>query len=88
MDDRLHQPGRTRAYPYLDDTIAAAEQAGALGAALSGAGGSVIAIADRNLAAVGNAMIKAAGSHRIKGRVTTLRAAAAGATLKAAGRAR
>src|SRR5205823_4988036 len=43
MDDRLHQPGRARAYPYLDDTIAAAEQAGALGAALSGAGGSVIA---------------------------------------------
>ena len=88
MDDRLHQPGRTRAYPYLDDTIAAAEQAGALGAALSGAGGSVIAIADRNLVAVGNAMISAVRSHRIKGRVTTLRAAAAGAALKAAGRAR
>ena len=88
MDDRLHQPGRARAYPYLDDTIAAAEQAGALGAALSGAGGSVIAIADRNLAAVGNAMISAVRSHRIKGRVATLRAAAAGATLKTAGRAR
>src|SRR5205823_4636258 len=29
MDDRLHQPGRARVYPYLDDTIAAAEQAGA-----------------------------------------------------------
>ncbi len=82
MDDRLHQPGRARAYPYLDDTIAAAEQAGALGAALSGAGGSVIAIADRNLAAVGNAMVKAAGSHGIKGRLATLRAAAVGATLK------
>ncbi len=86
MDDRLHQPGRARAYPYLDDTIAAAEQAGALGAALSGAGGSVIAIADRNLAAVGNAMVKAAGSHRIKGSLATLRAAAIGATLKTAGR--
>jgi len=24
MDDRLHQPGRVRAYPYLDDVIAAA----------------------------------------------------------------
>jgi len=88
MDDRLHQPGRARAYPYLDDAIAAAEQAGALGAALSGAGGSVIAIADRNLAAVGNAMISAVRSHRIKGRVATLRAAAAGATLKTAGGAR
>ena len=79
MDDRLHQPGRARAYPYLDDTIAAAEQAGALGAALSGAGGSVIAIADRNLDAVARAMTKAAGSHRIKGKVATLRAAARGA---------
>jgi homoserine kinase len=86
MDDRLHQPGRARAYPYLDDTIAAAEQAGALGAALSGAGGSVIAIADRNLPAVGKAMIKAAGSHGIKGTLATLSAAATGATLQPAGR--
>jgi homoserine kinase len=81
MDDRLHQPGRARAYPYLDDVIAAAEQAGALGAALSGAGGSVIAIADRNLAAIGKAMTRAVGSHGIKGNVATLRAATAGATL-------
>ena len=81
MDDRLHQPGRARAYPYLDDVIAAAEQSGALGAALSGAGGSVIAIADRNLAAVANAMTRAADSHGIEGSVATLRAAAAGATL-------
>jgi homoserine kinase len=79
MDDRLHQPGRARAYPYLDDTIAAAEQAGALGAALSGAGGSVIAIADRNLEAVGRAMRRAAGSHHIEGNVAVLRAAPRGA---------
>jgi homoserine kinase len=79
MDDRLHQPGRAKAYPYLDDTIAAAEQAGALGAALSGAGGSVIAIADRNLAAVGKAMVRAAGSSGTRGTVATLRAATRGA---------
>jgi homoserine kinase len=79
MDDRLHQPGRARAYPYLDDTIAAAEQAGALGAALSGAGGSVIAIADRNLAAIGSAMAKAASARGTKGKVASLRAAARGA---------
>lgn len=84
MDDRLHQPGRARAYPYLDDTIAAAEQAGALGAALSGAGGSVIAIADRNVVEVGKAMSAAATSHGIRGRVVALRASAAGATSKAA----
>jgi homoserine kinase len=79
MDDRLHQPGRARAYPYLDDVIAAAEQAGALGAALSGAGGSVIAIADRNQDAVSQAMAKAARAHGVDGTVIRLTAAATGA---------
>jgi homoserine kinase len=79
MDDRLHQPGRALAYPYLDDVIAAAEQAGALGAALSGAGGSVIAIADRHHEALGQAMSKAARAHGINGNVMRLAAAASGA---------
>jgi homoserine kinase len=79
MDDRLHQPGRARAYPYLDDVIAAAEQAGALGAALSGAGGSVIAIADRSHEPVANAMHKAARAHGIDGSVMRLAAATTGA---------
>jgi homoserine kinase len=78
MQDRLHQPGRAQAYPYLEDTIDAAIEAGALGAALSGAGGSVIAIADRNLADVGRAMIGAVRSHRVEGKLATLRAAPAG----------
>ncbi|TMF82997.1 MAG: homoserine kinase [Chloroflexi bacterium] len=81
MDDRLHQPGRARAYPYLDDTIAAAEQAGALGAALSGAGGSVIAIADRDLKRVGDAMLGAAGERRHPGRILILNAVARGPRL-------
>ena len=79
MDDRLHQPGRARAYPYLDDVIAAAEQAGALGAALSGAGGSVIAIADRRHDPVAQAMSRAARAHQIDGSVMRLAAAATGA---------
>lgn len=83
MQDRLHQPGRARAYPYLEDTIDAAIEAGALGAALSGAGGSVIAIADRNPAEVGKAMTRAAGSHAIKGTLAILKAAASGPTLTA-----
>ena len=78
MDDRLHQPGRTRAYPYLDDMIAAAEKAGALGAALSGAGGSVVAIADRNLTPVAAAMRRVARGRGIDGAVLTLKVAAAG----------
>lgn len=79
MDDRLHQPGRARAYPYLDDVIAAAEQAGALGAALSGAGGSVIAITDRYHDRVAEAMRKAARAREIAGRTLKLAAAPTGA---------
>jgi len=63
----------------LDDVIAAAEQAGALGAALSGAGGSVIAITDRRHDLVAEAMKKAARVHRIRGRVMKLAASATGA---------
>ncbi len=81
MDDRLHQPCRAQAYPYLDDMIAAAEQAGALGAALSGAGGSVIAIADRNLKPVADAMDKQARQQGLPGRVLALAAAARGTRL-------
>jgi homoserine kinase len=81
MEDRLHQPGRARAYPYLYDMIAAARKAGALGAALSGAGGSVIAIADKHCDAVGAAMNGIAGQSHVVGRVLELRASVAGAKL-------
>src|SRR5207249_11089240 len=82
MDDRMHQPGRARAYPYRDDAIAAAEQAGALGAALSGAGGSVIAIADRDPKRVGDAMLGAAAQRRHPGRILILNAVALGPRLE------
>jgi homoserine kinase len=46
MTDRLHQPYRGRAmFPWLDGVLAAARGAGALGAALSGAGPSVLGLA-------------------------------------------
>jgi homoserine kinase len=46
MGDRLHQPYRSRAmFPWLDGVLAAARGAGALGAALSGAGPSVLGLA-------------------------------------------
>ena len=44
-DDRLHQPYRAAAFPELDGLVGAAREAGALGAALSGAGSSVLALA-------------------------------------------
>lgn len=75
MEDRLHQPGRARAYPYLNEMIAAAREAGALGAGLSGAGGSVIAIADRKLAAISAAMEQVAAVHHVAGRTLHVHAA-------------
>ncbi len=45
MEDRWHQPHRTRLLPALPAVIAAALEAGADGAALSGAGPSVLALA-------------------------------------------
>lgn len=80
MEDRMHQPARTLAYPYLPDVIAAAIDAGALGAALSGAGGSVLAVADRNQVGIGRAMTRAANKHGTAGRVLRLSAARRGAS--------
>ena len=45
MADRLHQPARMKLVPALGEIIAAAREAGAFGAALSGAGPSVLAVA-------------------------------------------
>lgn len=50
-DDRLHEPYRSAAFPELAALIAAAGEAGALGAALSGAGSTVIALCDEAAAA-------------------------------------
>jgi homoserine kinase len=80
MQDRLHQPGRGQAYPYLEGVIAAALAAGALGAALSGAGGSVLAVVDRKAVSVGRAMAEAARRHQIGARILRLGAATRGAS--------
>lgn len=81
MDDRLHQPARASAYRYLPEMIGAANEAGALGAALSGAGGSVIAVADRALSRIAAAMKAVAMAHRIEGQTLMLRAAQHGPRL-------
>jgi homoserine kinase len=80
MNDRLHQPARTRLVPALGEIIAAARGAGAFGAALSGAGPSVLAIAPVRLAPrVISAMEETAEQHGVSGRARMLRARAAGA---------
>ena len=80
MADRLHQPARTKLVPALGEIIAAAREAGAFGAALSGAGPSVLAVAPARLAArVVSAMEEAAEAAGTPGRGRVVRVRAAGA---------
>jgi homoserine kinase len=70
--DRLHQPYRRDLVPGLDEIIAAALDAGALGAFLSGAGPSVMALFDRRSEGgglrVGAAMAAAGRGFGLEGR--------------------
>lgn len=60
--DHLHQPFRNKLIPFLDDVVAAAEEAGALGAFLSGSGSTICAITRRSPEKVACAMLHAAAS--------------------------
>lgn len=80
-DDRLHEPYRAAAYPELPTMLAAARDAGALGAALSGAGSSVIALCrdEVTAASVAAALRAAARMVGLAGEARTLFPAAGGA---------
>jgi homoserine kinase len=84
MGDRLHQPYRARAmFPWLDEVLAAARAAGALGAALSGAGPSVLGVAPAGEgAAVARAMEAALGRAGHPGHGHVLRADPRGARVE------
>jgi homoserine kinase len=60
--DHLHQPFRKRLIPFLDDVIAAAESAGALGAFLSGSGSTICAVTLRSPEKIAHAMLAAGNS--------------------------
>jgi homoserine kinase len=80
MHDRLHEPYRARLFPHLLPLTAAARQAGALGACLSGAGPSILALAaDEDAAAVAAAYEEAARVCGAVGETLILRPAACGA---------
>jgi homoserine kinase len=70
--DQLHQPFREKLIPFLPRVIAAAEEAGALGAFLSGSGSSICAITLQNQDKVATAMSSAAKS--LSARVVVTRA--------------
>jgi homoserine kinase len=57
MQDRLHQPYRAHLIPNFYAVLDAAMAAGALGAALSGAGPTLMAFANQNADAIGQAMV-------------------------------
>jgi homoserine kinase len=69
--DRLHQPFRKKLIPFLDDVIAAAESAGALGAFLSGSGSTICAVTLRSPERIARAMLAAANSPGTRTLITT-----------------
>jgi homoserine kinase len=80
-DDRLHEPFRAVYLPQLPALVAAARSAGALGAALSGAGSAVLALSNDAAVAerVAAAMTQAASANDLPGRAVVVRPAAHGA---------
>lgn len=85
--DRLHEPYRAVVYPQLPTMVAAAREAGALGACLSGAGSTIIAFTDSSTgaAALERALTAAAAEGQLIGRVRTLELRNAGARVVAPG---
>jgi homoserine kinase len=80
-DDRLHEPYRVAHFPQLPDLVRAARRAGALGAALSGAGSTVIALTDNEATAhrAADAMAGTAAGLELAGRTQVVRPVVGGA---------
>jgi len=72
--DRLHEPYRALVYPQLPGMVAAAREAGALGACLSGAGSTIIAFTDTaaGATALERGLTEAATAAELPGRVRTV----------------
>jgi homoserine kinase len=83
MQDRLHEPYRAALIPGMPEALAAARQAGALGAALSGAGSTLLALATEGFEAIGEAMRAALAAHGLESRALTLSPDLEGAVIEA-----
>ena len=66
--DRLHQPARAKLFPAMEAVFAAAREAGALCAYLSGGGSTVLALAADNEQGIADAMARAASSAGFEGK--------------------
>jgi homoserine kinase len=69
--DRIHEPYRASVYPQLPRLVAAAREAGALGACLSGAGSTILAFADSmaDITRIEAALLAVAADTDLPGRV-------------------
>jgi len=72
--DHLHQPYRQVLIPGFAEILAAAQEAGALGSFLSGAGSCLMALTLDNIDAISAAMVEAAQKHELPARVLVLKA--------------
>jgi len=81
MEDALHQPYRRKLFPTMEDLIEAAIEAGAAGAALSGAGSSILAFTLGGEERVADAMVRAGSRAGVEGRSIVTRVCYAGAQI-------
>jgi|SoiMethySBSTD1v2_1073268.scaffolds.fasta_scaffold192377_4 homoserine kinase len=79
--DRIHEPFRAGVYPEFPRMVAAAREAGAIGACLSGAGSSILAFADSmaGISRVEAAFVAVAADNDLDGRVLVVEPRNAGA---------
>ncbi len=79
--DRIHEPYRAAVYPQLPALVAAAREAGAIGACMSGAGSTIIAFADdpAAIARIADALLARGEAEGMTGRVRVAAPQAAGA---------
>ena len=84
--DRLHEPYRAKVFPQLPRLVAAAREAGALGACLSGAGSTVMAFVDSmtGITRVEGAFAAAAADTDLEGRILVVEPRNAGARVVSA----
>jgi homoserine kinase len=85
--DRLHEPYRALVYPQLPRMVAAARDAGALGACLSGAGSTILAFADSmtGITRIEAAFFAAAADMDLPGRVLVVEPRNSGARVLSRG---
>ena len=72
--DHLHQPFRQKLIPGFAKILAAADEAGALGSFLSGAGSALMAVTLDHVEAISDAMLAVAAKHDLPARVLVLQA--------------